>query len=1513
MTRSQGHGRVGAFRARSHHGVALLSLVAAIVLAGLIRPVAPSTDAPALHECDSSDPLFSPLSRSAGDHAHRYQRPAHQCWSKAEMPCYAGSRGMAARSETLKRKLRAYHEYRRECDAKEDITSLKTKLRAGNATECRYLLWHFKPGDGQGNQFISLVSAFVYALLTNRVFLLLTGMGPAKLMCQPFEGAPWFVYSDVPNERWDATLVGMRIAYQYFPDRVAAVQNGTSDTMDVPNIANLARLRALNPTPRPINTSHPPSSTTPPFPLSAQVSLHHTEQNTSLFFCPSEQQWLARVPSILLLANQFFLPSLFHHPSFHRHIQDLFPSGHIFQTVSQLVMFPNNRLWAAITDNIHRRAAPAAARVGLQLRHCSADIISQAAECVVQVAQGDAVAEARREREKREGEREPGGEPGGVGAVGGVGGAGEGGAAGGSGEAVAAAAAVAAGTGEATSAYGMGVASEEGTSAAVAVALALQEGGAPAAAAAAAAAAAGAAAAPEGSGSMGESGGGVRGSSSSTVVLIAALYEYAPYNLSLLLFPNAPSSPLTYTKTAQTGLDTEVQHAIIDIYTLALASDAILIFPTSTFGYLLSSLFGRPAFFVSQGCQPAPLEPCYQHPPQPHQCSDGQQVGVPPFSDLFARGGGGGGEQLAGDESLVFETSKGVQVLSSFEQMGIREDLLRGIYAFGFEKPSAIQQRAIKPIIAGRDVIAQAQSGTGKTSMIGLAVCQVVDTSSRETQALILSPTRELAVQTEKTVLAVGDFMNVQAYACIGGRSIGEDIRKLEFGVQVVSGTPGRVYDMIKRRSLRTRAIKLLILDESDEMLNMGFKDQIYDIYRYLPPELQVVLVSATLPHEILEMTNKFMTDPVRILVKRDELTLEGIKQFFVAVEREEWKFDTLCDLYDTLTITQARAGFTARACHATLTITQARACHATLTITQARACHATLTITQARACHATLSITQACACHATLTITQARACHATLSITQACACHATLTITQARACHATLTITQAHACHATLTITQARACHATLSITQARACHTLHHPGHMPHSPSSIVFCHLALPLCHSHVTLFLLASPSLPRSPAHAKTFLHSKNIITPLTPSALRHPPLPHLPTPLTPSLPHPLGRKVDWLTEKMRANNFTVSAMHGDMPQKERDAIMTEFRAGTTRVLITTDVWARGIDVQQVSLVINYDLPNSRELYIHRIGRSGRFGRKGVAINFVRSDDIRILRDIEQYYSTQIDEMPMNRKPRRERRRVVFVAFAGVAMAGSAVAVGGGKSEEELRREIEEIERQQAQVEDSLRTITSRLPPSIRRSLPPAPPAIRGQPLRAPRRFPHPGGASDPAGGAGGRAGGLSVRAAHTGGMGWGGIIVPVGQPPPCWPSVCGAALPPCAPPCVLLFLSTHARIISFHRPCCSHTLIPPLSPFPASTPFPASSPVPASPRLHRLSPPVPAPSRLHRLSPPSPPLPPSPFPSPLLQSNAALPDGDMAGGTKRRRLMSAVTRVREWGLGDMGEKGIEGGG
>jgi ATP-dependent RNA helicase len=383
-------------------------------------------------------------------------------------------------------------------------------------------------------------------------------------------------------------------------------------------------------------------------------------------------------------------------------------------------------------------------------------------------------------------------------------------------------------------------------------------------------------------------------------------------------------------------------------------------------------------------------------------------------------------------DETEFETSADVKVVPSFEDMGFKDDLLRGIFHFGFQKPSAIQSRAIAPICSGRDVIAQAQAGTGKTATFSIGILQTIDTSSNEPQALILSPTRELATQTRTVLLSLGNYMSVEVHSCIGGKSIGEDIRRLDSGVQVISGTPGRVFDMIRRKNLRTRNIKMLILDEADEMLSKGFKEQIYDVYRYLPPQTQVVLVSATLPREVLEMTRKFMNEPIRILVKRDELTLEGIKQFFISVEKEQWKFDTLCDLYDILQITAA------------------------------------------------------------------------------------------------------------------------------------------------VVFCNTR----------------------------------------------------------------KKVEWLTQKMTEHNFTVASIHGEMPQDEREQITKSFRNGVFRVLISTDVFARGLDITSVSLVINYDLPNNRELYIHRIGRSGRFGRKGVAISLVKDDDVRILRDIEQFYATQIDEMPMN---------------------------------------------------------------------------------------------------------------------------------------------------------------------------------------------------------------------------------------------------------------------------------
>lgn len=250
--------------------------------------------------------------------------------------------------------------------------------------------------------------------------------------------------------------------------------------------------------------------------------------------------------------------------------------------------------------------------------------------------------------------------------------------------------------------------------------------------------------------------------------------------------------------------------------------------------------------------------------------------------------------------------SNWTEVTETFDDMDLREDLLRGIYAYGFEKPSAIQQRAIKPILKNHDTIAQAQSGTGKTATFAISALQKLDLSQRHCQALILSPTRELAQQTKNVILNLGDFMNAKVHACVGGTAVRDDIRILLDGVHIVVGTPGRVHDMINRRALNMENVGLFILDEADEMLSRGFKDQIYDVFKYLPEKVQVALFSATMPLEVLEVTGKFMRDPVRILVKRDELTLEGIKQFYVAVEKEEWKLGTLCDLYETLTITQA-------------------------------------------------------------------------------------------------------------------------------------------------------------------------------------------------------------------------------------------------------------------------------------------------------------------------------------------------------------------------------------------------------------------------------------------------------------------------------------------------------------------------------------------------------------------------------------------------------------------------------
>jgi len=393
-------------------------------------------------------------------------------------------------------------------------------------------------------------------------------------------------------------------------------------------------------------------------------------------------------------------------------------------------------------------------------------------------------------------------------------------------------------------------------------------------------------------------------------------------------------------------------------------------------------------------------------------------------------GGGAEQKQEKMHKTDQFETNWD-KVVESFDHMQLKEDLLRGIYAYGFEKPSAIQQRGILPVIQKRDTIAQAQSGTGKTATFSIAALQRLEMNEPQCQVLVLAPTRELAQQIHKVMKSLGTYLEVTTRACVGGTAVREDIQQLANGVQIVVGTPGRVNDMISRGALRLKALKLFCLDEADEMLSRGFKEQIYDCFQYLPSEVQVALFSATMPNEILQLTERFMRNPVRILVKKEELTLDGIKQYYVAVEKEDYKLATLYDLYESLTITQA------------------------------------------------------------------------------------------------------------------------------------------------IIYCNTR----------------------------------------------------------------RKVMWLTDKMKQHDFTVSAMHGDMYQKERELIMKEFRSGSTRVLITTDLLARGIDVYTVSLVINYDLPMNRENYIHRIGRSGRYGRKGVAINFVCDEDEPKLRDIETFYNTKIDELPM----------------------------------------------------------------------------------------------------------------------------------------------------------------------------------------------------------------------------------------------------------------------------------
>lgn len=257
------------------------------------------------------------------------------------------------------------------------------------------------------------------------------------------------------------------------------------------------------------------------------------------------------------------------------------------------------------------------------------------------------------------------------------------------------------------------------------------------------------------------------------------------------------------------------------------------------------------------------------------------------------------------DAEVTFE-SNWTQQVESFDDMGLKEDLLRGIYGFGFQEPSKIQEKGVLPVIQGRDTIAQAQSGTGKTGCFSIAVLQMIDTASDNCQALIVAPTRELSHQIAFVVKSLGEHMGVKVHACVGGTVVKDDIKILKAGPHVVVGTPGRIHDMMRRKYLRTEYLRIFTLDEADELLDRGFKPQIQDIFKFLPGDIQISLFSATMPPDILKLTKHFMRDPAKILVKSEELTLVGIKQYYIAVKQESWKIDVLLSLYSNLDINQA-------------------------------------------------------------------------------------------------------------------------------------------------------------------------------------------------------------------------------------------------------------------------------------------------------------------------------------------------------------------------------------------------------------------------------------------------------------------------------------------------------------------------------------------------------------------------------------------------------------------------------
>ena len=372
--------------------------------------------------------------------------------------------------------------------------------------------------------------------------------------------------------------------------------------------------------------------------------------------------------------------------------------------------------------------------------------------------------------------------------------------------------------------------------------------------------------------------------------------------------------------------------------------------------------------------------------------------------------------------------------INTFEELDLSEELLRGIYSYGFEKPSPIQKLAIRPLIEKRDVLAQAQSGTGKTATFAIGSLSIVKPEDNFTQVLVLSPTKELSIQSSNVYKSIGDQMkNLRIQTLYGGQNM-EDFGNNDFSKRlhphVICGCTGRVLDMMQRNRITSRKIKLVILDEADEMLSSGFKEQVYQIFQYFNNNIQVALFSATIPESIKPIVDKIVRNPVRISVKLEQLSLEGIHQYYVAVDDDRQKYMALKDIYSNLSVS------------------------------------------------------------------------------------------------------------------------------------------------SCIIYANSV----------------------------------------------------------------KRVAELYDAMIEDGFPVCCIHSNMDRTTRENSFKDFRQGKFRVLISSNVTSRGIDIQQVGTVINFDIPKCVHNYLHRIGRSGRWGRKGVGINLITRRDFFKLREIEKHYDIKVKELP-----------------------------------------------------------------------------------------------------------------------------------------------------------------------------------------------------------------------------------------------------------------------------------